>query len=546
MSSGTRTRREKILIAAIIVVAIANVCLAGYLYYERYVAPEKNLVGIISIEGAILSPEDAKLYIRLVDRALKNDTVKAVVIKIDSPGGRADLIEQIYLDVLKLKESKPVVASVTQALSGGYYIAVAADYIYVAPSSFIGSVGVIGIMPPTLIPSEIVIESGPYKATGFSKLLFPFNLSRVLDNFVAAVVKGRGERLKVRPDELRKGLIYLGVEAVKLGLADEVGSLQEAIEKAAEEAGIKEYEAVELKVAGEGSQSVRAMYPGEKPRLSNLTVDVLSRLQPPPSLWYLYMSSHSISPVAGDREIESQEFGEGERLVLVDMTHGNKALVWELDVLIAELARRNLTVRFVTEWEELESSLKNATCLIVASPSVPYMPEEGEKIEEFVRKGGVLLLLYDPAYEYQGKQLFGPINSLSAGFGLTFAKGYLYNEEHSYGLYRHIYVRDFAETPLTRNLTAIVLFTATHIRSPGAGVAWAPPDTYSSAAEKPGNYTVIAMRELNGTVIAVGDVTFLKEPYCYVEDNYQLLLNIVSIVSEAPGRELAQTGEARD
>ena len=413
----------------------------------------------------------------------------------------------------------------------------AADYIYVGPSSFIGSVGAVGVMPSTLIPSEVVIESGPYKATGFSKLLFPFNLSRVLDNFVAAVVKGRGERLRIPPNELKKGLIYLGVESVKLGLADEIGSLQEAIKKAAEEAGIEEYEAVELRVTNEASSQVRTMYPGEKPGLSNLTVEVLSRLQPPPSLWYLYISSHSISPVMEGGEVESQEFGEGRRLVLVDMTHGNRASVWELDVLIAELARRNLTVRFVTEWEELEPSLENATCLIVASPSVPYTPDEGRKIEEFVRKGGVLLLLYDPAYEYQGEQLFGPINSLSARFGLTFAKGYLYNEEHSYGLYRHIYVRNFAETPLTRNLTAIVLFTATHIRSPSAGVAWAPPNTYSSVAEKPGNYTVIATMELNGTVIAIGDVTFLREPYCYVEDNYQLLLNIVSIVSEAVKRE---------
>jgi len=524
---------------AIILLIVFSV--VGYLYYSGFLTLEKkrkDVVGIINISGAILLSEQLDTYAKLISHALRNNTIKAVVLRIDSPGGYADLVEEIYLDILELKRVKPVVASVTSALSGGYYIAVAADYIYAAPTSFVGNVGVIGVMPPTLIPSETVIETGVYKATGFSQLLFPFNLSHALDNFASAVETGRGNRLKISKVELRRGAIYLGSEAVKLGLIDEIGSLQKAISRAAEEAGLVEYEVIDL---NEAFKEVGYSWGSQGSNLTldwrNLTVDVLNRFQPPPSIWYLYLPSESGFTILSNVEptrMEPSVFSEyGRGLVLIDRSHGNRVSTWDLDILIAELAGKNITVQFTFSWSELTSILNNASCLIIASPTRTYSAEECDAIEGFVGRGGVLLLFFDPAYEYISMfELFDPINSIATRFGLFFAKGYLYNEKNYYGFYRNIYVNRFKNSNVTGNLNSLVFFTATHIHPSNRGVAWASGNTYSSTAEKAGDYAVIAMAERNGTIVAFADQTFLTEPYCYVGDNYKLILNIVDLISK--------------
>lgn len=528
-----------------VVVALACVLLLasglGYLYYAGILRVEipkvkKDIVGVIRVEGLILSSQKAGQYTDLINHAMINETVKAVVLVVDSPGGYADLIEQIYLDLLELKEKKPLAASVVSALSGGYYIAVASDYIYVHPTSMAGNIGLIGVAPPTLIPSEWVLETGAYKVTGFSKLLFPHNLSHALDNFVSAVESGRGDRLKLSPTQLRRGMVYMGSEAVTVGLADEIGSLQKAIGRVAQEAGLVEYDVVDLTQVSETRMSSSTHTPLG---WGNLTIEALNRLHPPPAIYYLYLPPRaftqglpSTEPRAGNLTADVS-VGKGEGgVVLVDSSHGNKVSWWELDVLIWELVKRNMTVRFVSQWDELEPALNNASALIVASPTEPYSIEESERIEEFVDDGRLLVLFFDPTWEYvEIPALFGPINSLSTRFGMSFAKGYLYNEEEHYGIYRNIYVRRFANSPLTQNLTSLVLFTATHIYSLDKGVAWASEGTYSSSAERADKYPVIALVEDNGTVAAFGDLTFLREPYCYLEDNYKLILNLASAIA---------------
>ncbi|MEM3080050.1 MAG: hypothetical protein QXF21_07045, partial [Thermoproteota archaeon] len=76
----------------------------------------------------------------------------------------------------------------------------------------------------------------------------------------------------------------------------------------------------------------------------------------------------------------------------------------------------------------------------------------------------------------------------------------------------------------------IVLFTSTGICSTGKGVAWTSNTTFSSVAETAKMYNVISIVELKGTVVALGDLTFMQEPYCYVEDNYRLVQNLASIL----------------
>ena len=546
---GTDVKRFGIGGRSVAVLALACLLLMsglGYLYLTEVSKVTKDVVGVITVTGPIISSSNASAYTGIINQAVLNESVRAVVLSVDSPGGTAQYIEQVYLDLLELKEKKPVVASVVSALSGGYYISVAADYIYVHPTSMVGNIGVIGVGPPTLIPSETVLETGAYKVTGFSKLLFPFNLTHSLDGFVSAVEAGRGGRLKLTSTELRRGKVYMGGEAVGAGLADEIGSLQMAVGKAATEAGLDSYRVVDLNRMIETHGLSVSSYNQTAVMWRDLTVEALNRLHPPPAVYYLYLPPDRFTqgiPRTGTwAGMAAANITAAMRRggVLVDDTHGNRVSVLELDTLVGELAKRDVTVSFVSKWDELRPALANASCLIVASPTEAYSMEEARSIEDFVDDGKLLLLFFDPASEYlEMSALAAPINSLSTRFGLSFAMGYLYNEDDHYGLYRNIYVRSFADSNITRGLSSLVLFTATHIYS-NEGVAWTSEDTYSSTAERPGNYTTIAWAMGNGTVAAFGDVTFLAEPYCYLEDNYRLVLNLADAIA---GVEVRTEGE---
>ncbi len=523
-------RHRYLALALVLAISISSACL--YYSWSRWL--RKGYIGVIRIRGYILSPSIAEAYSELAREAAANDSIRAVVLVIDSFGGYSDYVEQIYLDFKELGEKKPLIALVVNALSGGYYVAVAADYIFVHPTSFVGAIGVIALAPPMLIPSEIVLETGPYKHTGFRRLLFFYNLSHALDAFIGAVEEGRGSRLRASRAELSRGLTYLGVEAVRLGLADEVGSLQRAIEEAARRAGLASYEVVEL--LPRGHSGVRGYY-----SWGNLTLDKLEELHPPPALYYIYLGAEGI--VRSHVRRPSINVTRAGGRVLVDLSHGNMISWWDLDTLIAELAQLNVTVGFVDEWGRLEEELANATCLIVASPTEPYREGERRRIRDFVEEGGLLLLLFDPSFEYIGQRglaayVTAPINTLAMEFGVYFAKGFLYSEEEFYGIYRNIYVKDFVNHSLFEGINSVVMFTAAPVKSRWEA-AWAPNGTYSSAAEKPGRYAVMAIGEWgNGTVLAIGDVTFLKEPYCHVADNYRFIANLAALIASASRRPL--------
>ncbi|RLF15112.1 MAG: hypothetical protein DRJ97_04850 [Thermoprotei archaeon] len=537
MASDSHPHRRLALTLAVCASIIVLGALS-YLYFTYLSKPVKaDLVAVINIEGPILSSQDAKRYLEAISHAMSNDSIKAVVVKIDFLGGAAHLVEQVYLDLMELRDVKPVIALTDMALSGGYYIAVASDYIYAEPASFIGGVGVIGIVPPVLIPSERCLESGAYKATGFSELRFPFSLMRALDNFLQAIKRNRAERLKINLTELKRGEIYLGCEAVELGLVDEIGSLQRAVMKAAEEAHLTRYAVISLNTAPQASPEAQ----GDREAVDwrSLSAGLLNQYQPPPSLWYIYLPPRAAfdeHPILYSTAVELGSLkGGGGPIIVVDVSHENRISLWELDLLIAELVKRNATVIFASSWEELKGKLNEASGLIIASPTKAYTAEECRAVEDFVSRGGALLLFFDPAYEYVNVQeLTRPINTIASRFGLYYAKGYLYNDKEYYGFYRNIYITSFANTTITSNLTSLVFFTATYIHSVNKGAAWTSNDTYSSLANKMGSYAVIAVVEDGeGIVVALGDQTFLKEPYCYVEDNYKLLLNIASLMLKA-------------
>lgn len=205
------------------------------------VIPKPN-IATITISGALTEQAYADSILGLLKNVRNNESIRAVVLQIDSPGGSVSVVEQIYLDLLRLKQEKPVVASIgTVGASGGYYIAVASNFIYAEPTSFLGSVGAWSNLPSPEELDEGIITSGPLKATGGSWRKYTGVLETVRRQFVEAVTFQRGDRLKISEEELSRAEIYTGSESLKYGLIDDIGTSTAAIEKAASLAGIKNY-----------------------------------------------------------------------------------------------------------------------------------------------------------------------------------------------------------------------------------------------------------------------------------------------------------------
>ena len=212
------------------------------------VIPRPN-IATITISGIVLGQAYVDDILDMLKYARDDDSIRAVVLRIDSPGGGVSAVEQIYLDILRLRQQKPVVVSIgTVAASGGYYVAVAANFIYAEPTSQIGSIGAWVSLPRPEELEEYTGTTGPFKATGGSRRKVIGWLEMVRQEFVEAVISQRGDRLKLFEEELSRGELYVGVESLRYGLIDDIGTRAAAIEKAASLAGLRNYEVVELQV----------------------------------------------------------------------------------------------------------------------------------------------------------------------------------------------------------------------------------------------------------------------------------------------------------
>lgn len=216
---------------------------------------EIRLEGLISADsyGSLLSgggvtPEE---IISQLDEAESNPNVKAILIRVNSPGGTAAASQEIYEEVKKAE--KPVVVSVSETCaSGAYYIASAADKIIANRSSSVGSIGVITQIPnyeelyEKLGIKYTTIKQGEFKDVGSSNRpitqeeinMFEERLKVVYEEFIADVAESRGMEVS-EVKKLATGWVFLGTEALDLGLIDEIGNYKDAIMAAAELGGIK-------------------------------------------------------------------------------------------------------------------------------------------------------------------------------------------------------------------------------------------------------------------------------------------------------------------
>lgn len=230
-----------VMVGAIVLVAIGGPDLAARLALG-------NTVGILEIRGIIQDSTDA---VATLDRFRKADSTVAVVVRIESPGGAVAPSQEIYDAVWRVRERKPVVASIGNvAASGGYYIASAASRIFSAPGSITGSIGAImnipfyGTAAEKVGVSEEVVKSGRFKDTGDplrpmtadERALLQGMVDDVLSQFVDAIARGRNMDV-ARVRALADGRIYSGAQARTLGLVDELGGLSEATRAAWEQAG---------------------------------------------------------------------------------------------------------------------------------------------------------------------------------------------------------------------------------------------------------------------------------------------------------------------
>lgn len=224
---------------------------AGYLVFF-HVYPHKPKIGVIDIPFTVINGRSAATMVSYLEYARQDDSIKAVIIKLNSPGGGAASSERLFFETRKLREEKPVVVIMGDLVaSGGFMMSMGANYLYAKPSSLVGNVGVIVSFPGPLIPpppQENMVITGPAKIFGGDRRQWFTMADQMKRAFGGIVAMERGERLKLRQDELLTGQVWSGIEGVNLGLIDELGGDTDAIEKAASLAGISNYELVDINI----------------------------------------------------------------------------------------------------------------------------------------------------------------------------------------------------------------------------------------------------------------------------------------------------------
>jgi protease-4 len=224
-------------------------------------------IALIDVEGLIVNAKESgflggggenpvSLFRERLDAAADDKHVKAIVLRINSPGGGVTASDIMYQDLCRFRKEtgKPVVACMMDvAASGGYYLSMGCDRIIAHPTTVTGSIGVImslynaSGLASTLGISSVPVKSGPNKDIGNplrpmsdpERAILQGMVDSFYNQFVEVVVRGRGlpdERVRALAD----GRIYTGIDAQKLGLVDEVGYLEDAIDRAMQMACVKD------------------------------------------------------------------------------------------------------------------------------------------------------------------------------------------------------------------------------------------------------------------------------------------------------------------
>ena len=302
MADGPRGETEPVarrhpILRGMLFLALTAAALLAVVALVTLIAGERPLFGknvaVVELRGVI---QDASETIDSLERLRQSDATVAVVLRIDSPGGAVAPSQEIYDEVWRIREQKPIVASLgSVAASGGYYVASAANRILANPGTITGSIGAIMTVPyyaplaDKIGFSEENVKSGRFKDTGHplrrlspeERSLLQGMVDDVLSQFVDAVARGR----KMQPARIRAladGRIYSGTQALAAGLVDQLGGLQDATRVAWEDAHQT------------GEPRVQRLHARRLPWLLQLLGDAVADVAPETrgGLFFLYQGPH--------------------------------------------------------------------------------------------------------------------------------------------------------------------------------------------------------------------------------------------------------------
>lgn len=247
----------------------------------------KDKVAIIYASGSIEggNGDDETIGSERISKAIRkarlDDKVKAIVLRVNSPGGSALASDVIWREVVLARAVKPVVASMGDvAASGGYYISCAADTIVASPNTITGSIGVFGLMMnmKKLFNNKFGINIDTVKTNKFADLGTPFralteqerdiiqnSVNEIYDSFITKVAEGRSKAglTKAKVDSIGQGRVWSGADAINIGLVDVMGGMEEAIEIAAGMAKLDHYRVAEYPEQKEPFQAFMEELSGE-------------------------------------------------------------------------------------------------------------------------------------------------------------------------------------------------------------------------------------------------------------------------------------------
>jgi protease IV len=230
-----------VVVLVVVPLLLGSVMIALQSQVAENIVPADKMVAVVEMKGAI---ESAKEVVDQLYKQAADTRVKGIVLRIESPGGGVGPSQEIYEAVSKLKEKKPIVASMgSVAASGGLYAALGASRIFCQPGTLTGSIGVVMQVPNfTKITQKVGVEmltikSGKFKDVGNSfrdmtdddRQLLQSTVNDVNDDFIDAVVQGR-KLERARVVEFADGRVILGSQALKLKLVDKFGGVYDAAE----------------------------------------------------------------------------------------------------------------------------------------------------------------------------------------------------------------------------------------------------------------------------------------------------------------------------
>jgi len=295
---------------------IRSITLEDYMQVaSRKKNSSKNRIAVIHAQGEIFYGEGDENTVgqnsmtRAIRRAVKDEKVKAIVLRVNSPGGSALTSDLIWRELERAKEKKPVYASFgDMAASGGYYIAAGADKIFAENTTVTGSIGVFGVVPNmTKLAGNIGINAeqvGTHSQSVTYSVFDPMteafrqqlyeDIEKIYDTFITRVADGRGMS-KSEVDKIGRGRVWSGSTAKELNLVDEIGSLDDAIAAAAQAAEIEDYRVVRYPRFKTGLEKLLEELSSTEARIGEKVLES----QVSPELYEVYKLSRDVQKMEG-------------------------------------------------------------------------------------------------------------------------------------------------------------------------------------------------------------------------------------------------------